>query len=255
MSSDLIKLFWNFSGHSLAAIQYGSLVLIQRCFPLLTPVPQHKHTPKHHSSLPRDLQDSKLTSAISVMSDLLKLNPGGVAVFLSTNPKVFTWKDTKMWFFGSHEYGGQGRWRVSTLPRCRECALSLENVLSDLGPNKPIHSLASAKLRFLKHRESLGQGQKVQTSYDSPPSAADRPGPSSPQLALPSSTVLLTPALIRAKWNPPRFTVCFSSTEPLLRPPWQLVSILTVPVWAELSTFFTCLLLFSFLLHMITLGE
>lgn len=59
--------------------------------------------------------------------------------------------------------------------RCRECALSLENVLSDSGPNEPIHSLASAKLRFLKHCESLGQGQKVQTSYDSPPSAADRP--------------------------------------------------------------------------------
>lgn len=33
---------------------------------------------------------------------------------------------------------------------------------SDSGPNKPIHSLASAKLGFLKHRESLAQGQKVQ---------------------------------------------------------------------------------------------
>lgn len=109
------------------------------------------------------------------MSNLLKLIRGGVAVFLSTTPKVFTWKDTKMWFFGSHEYGDQGRWRVSMPPRCRECALSLENILSDSGPNKPIHSLASAKLGFLKHRESLGQGQKVQTSYDSPPSAADRP--------------------------------------------------------------------------------
>lgn len=189
------------------------------------------------------------------MSKLLTLIRSGAAVFLSTNPKVFTWKETKMWFLGSHEYGGQGRWRVSNTARVPRMRSQLGKCSQWLGPKWAYSQLSFSKTQVSKTLWISGSGAESPDFLWFTPKCCwlAQVLHSWPFPAVQSGFLQLS---FEPNESLLRGLLCASApTEPLLRPPWQLVSILTVPDWAKLSTFLACLVLFSFLLHMITLGN